>query len=230
MVPPRVVSLLPSTTETLIEWGLPPIACTRFCEQPSLPHVGGTKNPDIDAIIALRPDLVVMDTEENRIEDADALRAAGVDLLVTSVTSLDHVEPTLDALASAVGAARARWVPPAPMPARAHAFVPIWRRPWMALGRDTYGSSLLARLGFVNVCTEQDGRYPEVDLDDAARRGADLVIAPSEPYPFDERHRADLERVAPVTFVDGRHLFWWGARTPTALTHLTATLAANDQG
>src|SRR3954469_11976792 len=74
----RVVSLVPSITETLLAWGIEPVACTRFCEQPSLVHVGGTKDPDVDAIGRLVPDLVVVNDEENRREDAAALEAAGL--------------------------------------------------------------------------------------------------------------------------------------------------------
>ena len=70
----RVVSLVPSVTETLLAWQITPVAVTRFCEQPDLPHVGGTKDPDVAAIVELRPDLVVLCDEENRREDADALR------------------------------------------------------------------------------------------------------------------------------------------------------------
>ena len=73
----RVVSLVPSVTETLLAWGVDVIACTRFCEQPELLHVGGTKDPDIAAIVALAPDLVVVDREENRREDAEALDGRG---------------------------------------------------------------------------------------------------------------------------------------------------------
>ena len=73
----RVVSLVPSSTETLLALGVDVVACTRFCEQPAIPHVGGTKNPDIAAIVALAPDLVVLDEEENRREDADASRPPG---------------------------------------------------------------------------------------------------------------------------------------------------------
>jgi ABC-type Fe3+-hydroxamate transport system substrate-binding protein len=85
----RIVSLVPSSTETLLALGAEVIACTRFCEQPDLPHVGGTKNPDLDAIIALHPDVVVMDREENRIEDHDALVAAGLRVFVSDVRSVD---------------------------------------------------------------------------------------------------------------------------------------------
>jgi hypothetical protein len=93
----------------------------------------------------------------------------------------------------------------------------------MALGEPTYGSAILRALGIANVAAP-DGAYPELDLDAARSRGADLVIAPSEPYPFAERHRAQLEEVAPVVFVDGRDLLWWGARTKGALARLGQVL------
>jgi hypothetical protein len=93
----------------------------------------------------------------------------------------------------------------------------------MALGEPTYGSSLLRALGIGNVY--RDAPYPEVTLTDAAARHADLVVAPSEPYPFAERHRPDLEVVAPVRFVDGRDLVWWGVRTAGALERLAVALA-----
>src|SRR6185369_5763935 len=95
----RVVSLVPSLTETLIALGVPPVACTRFCEQPDLPHVGGTKNPDIDAIVALAPDLVFMDREDNRREDAEALEARGIEVLPTDVTAVADGEPMFLAVA-----------------------------------------------------------------------------------------------------------------------------------
>ena len=81
----RVVSLVPSVTETLLAWGVVPVAVTRFCLQPQLAAVGGTKDPDLARIVALAPDLVVMDDEENRRDDAEALEAAGLSLHVTHV-------------------------------------------------------------------------------------------------------------------------------------------------
>ena len=221
----RVVSLVPSVTETLSAWGAPPIACTRFCERPDLPHVGGTKDPDVARIVALHPDLVVVDEEENRREDADALADAGLQLHVTAVRSLDDVPPTLRALAAATGATF-RELPVAYTDnsrkfARGTAFVPIWRRPWMTINRDTYGSTLLVAAGITNVFADAPDRYPTIELDDAVARRPDIVLAPSEPYPFGERHRRELETVAPVTYVDGRDLFWWGVRTPAALARLS---------
>src|SRR5436305_3665412 len=112
----RVVSLVPSVTETLLAWGITPVACTRFCEQPSLPHVGGTKDPDVDAIVRLAPDVVVVDEEENRREDAEALLAAGLKIHVMAIRSLDDVAGQLDDLAERVEARRPQpAAPPEPV-------------------------------------------------------------------------------------------------------------------
>jgi ABC-type Fe3+-hydroxamate transport system substrate-binding protein len=219
-----VVSLVPSVTETLLAWGVEPVACTRFCEQPQLHHVGGTKDPDVAAIGDLAPDLVVLDEEENRREDHDALVAAGLAVHVLAVRDLAGLDGQMAALAEAVGA---RWEPigavDVPEPTR-RAWVPIWKRPWMALGEPTYGSAVLRALAVANVAAP-DGPYPEVDPETARDRAADLVIAPSEPYPFAPRHRPELERAADdVRFVDGRDLLWWGARTVGALARLRVAL------
>jgi ABC-type Fe3+-hydroxamate transport system substrate-binding protein len=226
---PRVVSLVPSVTETLLAWGVEPIAVTRFCEQPGLRTVGGTKDPDVAAIVALAPDVVVLCDEENRIEDADALDAAGMPLHVLSIRAVADVAPSLRALAGRLGVTAAVGdVDALPRPDAPHrtAFVPIWRRPWMTLNGDTYGSSLLAAVGVTNVFAPSDARYPEVTLDDAAARHPDLVLMPSEPYPFGDRHVAELAAVAPVEPVDGKDLFWWGVRTPEALARIGAQLEA----
>lgn len=219
----RVVSLVPSVTETLLAWGVEPVACTRFCEQPDLAHVGGTKDPDLEAIVALAPDLVVVDAEENRREDHDALAAAGLAVHVLRVRGLDDLDPQLGDLAGAVGATWDSVPTPSAVEPWGRAYIPIWRRPWMALGMPTYGSSVLAALGLDNVAADL-GPYPDLDLDGARRLGADVVVAPSEPYPFAERHRTELEQVAPVVLVDGRDLLWWGTRTRGALTRLADRL------
>jgi ABC-type Fe3+-hydroxamate transport system substrate-binding protein len=223
----RVVSLVPSVTETLLAWGVVPVAVTRFCEQPELPHVGGTKDPDIDAIVSLQPDLVVVDVDENTRPAADALAAAGVALHVTEVRGIDDVAPVLSALASAVGAPPPALGTSVRFPANRYrfaakrAFVPIWRRPWMTINADTYGSSLLAAAGFANVFADAPERYPVVTLEEAAARRTEVVLLPSEPYPFRERHRAELRTVsADVRLVDGQDVFWWGVRTPGALERL----------
>ena len=230
---PRVVSLVPSVTESLLAWGVRPVAVTRFCEQPHLRTVGGTKDPDVAAIVELAPDLVVVNDEENRREDADALGEAGLHVHVTHVESVADVDRTLDKLAAAVGTARPevertlfRRIAGESPDEGAHrtgrrVFVPIWRRPWMSLNARTYGSSLLEHLGLVNVFAEAADRYPTVDLDEVARRRPDLVLLPSEPYPFAVRHVDQVAALAAdVRLVDGQDLFWWGTRTPAAIGRL----------
>lgn len=223
MSEPRVISLVPSVTETLSAWGVTPIACTKFCERPDLVHVGGTKNPDIEKIVELRPTLVVVDAEENRREDYDALLAKGIEVHVLRVRSLEDINSSMLSLANRVGAQWETLALPRAALLRATAFIPIWRRPWMALGQPTYGASLLAHLGVVSVFTF-DGPYPQVELDEVARRKPSIVLVPSEPYGFKASHLVELEEVAPTMLVDGKDLFWWGARTRGALQRLAAAL------
>jgi ABC-type Fe3+-hydroxamate transport system substrate-binding protein len=234
----RVVSLVPSASETLVAWGIRPVAVTRFCEQPGLPTVGGTKNPDVDAIVALAPDLVVVDREENRREDAEALVAAGVDVHVTHVRAVADVAPMLVSLRAAVGLdpvdgeAEAAGKVAAPSGAGEvgagglRVWVPIWRRPWMTINGDTYGSSVLDACGVVNVLAGHPDRYPTVTLEEVVALGPDVVLAPTEPYAFADRHRHLFDEVAPMVIVDGRDLFWWGTRTRPAVARLGAQLAA----
>jgi ABC-type Fe3+-hydroxamate transport system substrate-binding protein len=219
--------------------GITPIACTRFCEQPDIPHVGGTKDPEVAQISLLKPDLVVVNDEENRFEDVDRLRKLGVPLHEMSPRSVADVGPAVAALAKAVGA-------PVPEPfgpstwrswleehrrrrkgEPRRTFVLVWRRPWMTLAGDTYGSSLLHLLGCFNVFTGQGVRYPMVQLEEAASRKPDLVLLPTEPYPFKERHVAEVAEGisdAEVVIVDGQDLFWWGSRTPGAVERLAGAL------
>jgi ABC-type Fe3+-hydroxamate transport system substrate-binding protein len=228
----RVVSLVPSATETLVALGLTPVGCTRYCDAPGIPVVGGTKRVDVDAVVALQPDLVVVNDEENRIEDADAMRARGVALHSMSPRSVADVGPAVVELSAAIDvpapapfSAWDAWCEAARVEIRAAAFVPIWRRPYMSVAGDTYGSSLLEHAGIANVLGDAGDRYPGVDLGVVARAAPDLVLLPSEPYEFGERHLPELRAAfatARIMFVDGRDLFWWGARTPAAHARLRA--------
>jgi ABC-type Fe3+-hydroxamate transport system substrate-binding protein len=212
-----------------------PVACTRFCEQPDLPTVGGTKNPDVEAIVALAPEVVIVNDEENRVEDAAALNAAGLRVHSMSPRSVADVGPAIVALGAAVGAEVPavfstpdwdRWLDEeravAPS-ARGRSAVLIWRRPWMTTNADAYGSSLLDLLGVDNVFADSNERYPEVALEEVAERRPDLVLLPDEPYAFRERHTQEVAAAvadADIRLVDGRDLFWWGVRTPAAASRL----------
>lgn len=231
----RVVSLVPSSTETLLALGARVVACTRFCEQPDLRHVGGTKNPDLDAIIALQPDVVVMDREENRIEDHDALVAAGVRVFVSDVRSVDEAIAVVGDLTALTHAPDDTFrtcqahsvLRPGTTLERRTAFVPIWRRPWMSIAGGTYGASLLELLGIDLVTADLADPYPTVELEDIAAIRPDLVLVPSEPYAFTHEHLDELAVAIPgarVVRIDGQDLFWWGARTPGAIERLAVTL------
>ena len=224
----RIVSLVPSVTETLAAWGADPVACTRYCERPDLEHIGGTKNPDVDAIAEMQPDLVVADREENRKEDYDALVAAGIEVEALHIASLRDVEPELSRLAARIGVS---WIAE-PLPPRRdafrlasggalRAFVPIWRRPYMTIGAQTYGASLLAWCG-VDVAFSDRGAYPTLDADDLSPERFDIVLAPTEPYRWRQRHLDELSEFAPTHVIDGQDLFWWGTRTPAAIARVAA--------
>lgn len=224
----RIVSLVPSATESLIALGVRPIACTRFCEQPGVPTVGGTKDPDVERIVALRPDLVVVNDEENRREDADALADAGVSLHSMSPRSVYEVGAALRGLGAVIGVEVHDPVMPPAAPLRGTAVAMIWRRPWMTQRRDTYGSSILERLGYANPFADAAERYPVVALKEIATLAPELVVLPSEPYPFRAHHVPEIGAAvgsARVELVDGRDLFWWGTRTVHALERLKDRLA-----
>lgn len=229
----RVVSLVPSLSEAVAVTapGLL-VGATDWCTHPAglaATRIGGTKNPDVPAILALRPDLVVANEEENREPDLAALRAAGTEVLVTEIRTLDQAFEELDrVLVTACGQARPRWLdeaeaawaalPPPRAPRRA--IVPIWRRPWMVLGNDTFAGDLLARLGVGNVYADHAERYPRIPLDVLNAAGADLVVLPDEPYRFTPDDGPEAFPALPAALVDGRYLTWYGpslVRAPAAL-------------
>ncbi|MEU7379411.1 MULTISPECIES: helical backbone metal receptor [unclassified Streptomyces] len=229
----RVVSLVPSLTEA-VAVSLPGVlvGATDWCTHPAdleVARVGGTKNPEVDRIAALAPDLVIANEEENRKPDLDALRAAGLDVLVTEVRDLPQAFRELARVLRACGGtARPRWLdeaeaawasPPLP-PRRTTAVVPIWRRPWMVLGRDTFAGDVLARLGVDHLHAGHAERYPRVPLEELRAAAPDLVVLPDEPYRFTADDGPEAFPGLPCALVSGRHLTWYGpslARAPRVL-------------
>lgn len=95
----------------------------------------------------------------------------------------------------------------------------------MTIGADTYGASLLRLCGIELVTADAPERYPTVTLADVP--APDVVLVPSEPYAFRDEHVTELAvgfPAAVVRRVDGQDLFWWGIRTPAALTRLRASV------
>jgi ABC-type Fe3+-hydroxamate transport system substrate-binding protein len=231
----RVVSLVPSLTESVARSGAAPgllVGATDWCVEPpdlSVARVGGTKSPSVAAVLALTPDLVLANFEENRAEDVAALRAAGVAVWVTAPRTVPAALTSLGRLLAVCGiasppwyaAACAAWPPGPPPPPRVTALVPIWRKPWMALGSDTFAGDLLARLGVANVLASSPDRYPTFALD--ALPAYDLVVLPDEPYAFTPDDAAAFGGV-PCAFVSGRHLTWYGPSLASAPDVLRAAL------
>lgn len=227
----RVVSLVPSLTETVAASGLL-VGATDWCVEPrglSVARIGGTKNPDVAAIVALEPTLVLANEEENRADDLDALRAAGLRVHVTYVRSVPQALDTLAEVCALVGlgsppwldAARAAWAGDVPEPT-ARAVVPIWRKPWMALGRDTFAGDVLARLGVANVLSGSPERYPRFEPETLPPY--DLVVLPDEPYAFAPGEEETFGGT-PAAFVSGRHLTWYGPSLAEAAGVLRRQLA-----
>lgn len=243
----RVVSLVPSLTEAVAVTapGLL-VGVTDWCSHPAglaAARVGGTKNPDVAAVVRLRPDLVIANEEENRGPDLDALRAAGIEVLVTEVRTLGQAFGELErVLVGACGLGRPNWLAEAeaawaavrPPAAPVRAVIPVWRRPWMVLGRDTFAGDLLARLGVVNVYADHAERYPRIGVDELRGSGAGLVVLPDEPYAFGPGDGPEAFPGLPAACVDGRFLTWYGpslTEAPAVIgAALRAALPAADPG
>lgn len=249
--PRRVVSLVPSVTESLFDLNLGDrlVGVTDYCVRPAaqtarLAKVGGTKGPDIARIAALRPDLVIVNQEENRREDAEALAAAGLALWVTHprtvadalnllwnmmyvfdetamVPRVQVIERTLDWV-QGVSRALAR---------RARVFVPVWWEPLMSFNADTYIHDLLRVCGGDNVFASSAGRYGQVALADVVAAQPDVILLPSEPFAFGAAQMAQFAALDvpaahsdSIYLVDGSLLTWHGTRLAYALDALPALL------
>lgn len=229
----RVVSLVPSTTQSLIDLGRADVlvGVTRYCPQPAgrqVPVVGGTKAADVAHIASLTPDLVLTNCEE-------ATRALLAQLDAVAPTwaafpkDLDGALDDLRDTATLIGADATAWIdairaarstPPA---RRLRVAWMIWRSPWMAVGGDTFVSAMLDAVGCDNALAGMPDRYPTLDLDALAAAAPDVVALSSEPFAFDEAHADEIVahtglRRDQIRFADGR-LSWHG-------THMLAALRA----
>lgn len=216
----RIVSLVPSLTEALAV-SAPDrlVGATDWCTHPAgldVPRVRGTKNPDLAAVRALAPDLVVANQEENRELDVRRLRESGVAVWVTRIESVEDSLASMARLfASALHLDDPPWLVEAkglwsiPAAPRVRVAVPIWRDPWMVVGSSTYTHDLLARAGLTNVLADRDGRYPSVPLEEIDGAGADVVLLPDEPYAFTADDGPEAF-ATPTRLVPGRLLTWYG--------------------
>ena len=233
-----MVSLVPSLTESVAVTRPEALAgATTWCTHPAgldVPRVRGTKNPDLAAIAALRPDIVLANQEENRRLDVERMRAAGIAVWVTVIRTLDEAFASLRRMFEValgwpqppwLAEAERVWRDPAPSP-RTAAVIPVWRDPWMVVGSGTFTGDLAARLGLDNVYDGDPGRYPHVDLADVLASRAELVVLPDEPYAFGPDDGPEMFPRQRVALVEGRSLTWYGPSLVTARGLLSQQLAA----
>lgn len=235
----RIVSFIPSLTETLLACGAEVVGRTRYCVHPAgavdgIPVVGGTKDADWGAVAALGPDLVVLDREENTRSMAAACPCPS---LAVHITSVGEAGPELSRLAAAAGlpaleAVAGRWSRAAARPPRPGdlATLPgmiawwrppgaqprveylIWRRPWMAVGRGTFIFSMLERMGLADRLTPHLEKYPRIELEELDPAGTVLLFS-SEPYPFARGREELLALGFSCGLIDGESYSWYGIRS-----------------
>lgn len=250
--PQRLVSLVPSWTETLfaMEAGAMVVGATRFCVSPAEPlaavsRVGGTKNPNLRMIAGLEPDLVIANAEENRREDIERIREQGIPVLTTyprtvpgAVESILRIGRALDRDGQAAALAREIALSVSGIEAglgvwsklRLRVFCPIWKNPWMAFNGDTYAHDVLRMMGFNNIYASAGERYPRTTLADALEHRPDIVLLPDEPYEFGASDVDELKAELPsalsrrVLTISGRDLHWYGVHMVEGLRALNERL------
>lgn len=252
MNPPRIASLVPSGTETLVALGLGHclVARTGFCIHPAdavaaVPKVGGTKDVNLGKLRKLAPTHVVVNVDENRLDTAEALRTFVPEVIVThprrpqdNLALFEQLraafadQPGVDERAAALSAdfsaalTRCRqraW------PGERVLYL-IWREPWMTVARDTYISRMLARIGWQTLPAAEGGesgprRYPVVEPSATWLADVEEVLLSSEPYRFGRQHIAEAQALCPaarVRLVDGELISWYGPRAVAGLRYLRA--------
>lgn len=250
----RIVSLVPSLTETVCALGRGDalVGVTRYCTEPSdalqrIERVGGTKNPNVARVGTLEPDLVLVNSEENRREDFEALERAGLTVFVSfsrRARDVIGLVSRLGQLTDCVAAAQRmaneltealRGLDGTPPMQRPRVFCPIWKNPWMSLNRDTYGDDLLRLAGGDNVCRDRPQRYCTVTLEEIAATDPEVMLLPDEPYVFAKKDLPSLaalsmtsaHRSGRIHLIDGKALSWYGPRTAMALLYLRAILGGH---
>lgn len=223
----KVISLVPSITETLFDLGLTSneiIGRTKFCIHPKeqvtdVEIIGGTKNLNIDKIKALKPDLIIANKEENVKEQVEELMK-NFKVLVTNVETLEDNYYLIKQLGYLFGKEeKAQFFNlktyevfdiPKPEKKLKVAYL-IWKDPYMTVGGDTFISRILEELGFENLFKDQK-RYPEIQLEDL--KEADFIFLSSEPFPFKEKHITEIQNVCvnqKIMIVDGEAFSWYGS-------------------
>ena len=243
--PQRIISLVPSQTELLFDLGVGArvVGVTKFCIHPkgarkSAAIIGGTKQFDFEKIAALQPDLIIGNKEENYPAGIEQL-AADFPVWLSDIVTLADARRMIRDVGALVNATAAAEALDAEIAAGFRASLPgpgprvlylIWRGPWMGAGAGTFIHEMLTAGGFLNVLAAR-ARYPELTAADITALRPEVVLLSSEPYPFKQKHLAELAALCPgahVELVDGEPFSWYGSRlrhTPAYLRRLRTRLA-----
>ena len=249
----KIVSLCPSLTELVFDLGAGEslIGRTKFCIHPTarvgaVEKLGGTKNPKIERILELAPDLVLMNDEENRREDAAALEAAGVRVLSSMPRTALETAAMVRAIGVAIARSREAEFIAADIERRADRvrrdavrYPPvryaclIWRDPIMTISDDTFIAGLLSLAGGQNVFGPRSDRYPTISAAELHDADPLLVLLPNEPFPFQEKHIQELSALARLPrerfrLSDGELLSWHGSRTPRGIDYAESLLRVHQ--
>ena len=247
----RIVSLCPSLSELVFDLGLGAdlVGITKFCIHPAdgvaaIEKVGGTKDPKVQRIIELQPDIVLLNREENRIEDAELLQQAGLTCHVSMPRTVGETAEMVRSIAEAIGRPGpgeliARDIEERSQSVRKQAqgqsavrwIYLIWRDPWMSVNSDTFVQDLLGLAGGVNAFADLEERYPVVQAAQIAEADPDAIYLSSEPFPFQQKHideLVELTRLPRERFhlVDGEYLSWHGSRTPDGVDYAAGLIRA----
>lgn len=235
----RIVSLVPSLTQLVLDLGAEKRlkGRTRFCIHPEdkvndIPIIGGTKNPGIDKILELEPDLIIANREENRKEDIEALE----DHCEILLTDIDTIEGALQAIseignklqcseqAAALSAEIRELSEDAPEAPGIRTAYFIWKDPWMSVGHDTYIHDVMRHYGLINVFGDRS-RYPETGAGELSELQPELILLSSEPYPFKEKHIAEIQKICPesrIELINGEWFSWYGSGMKVSFSELNS--------
>ena len=226
----RIISLVPSQTELLYELGLDKevIGITKFCVHPvtwfrTKTRVGGTKQLHLEQIRGMRPNLIIANKEENEREQVEAL-AEEFPVWISDIHNFTEAYAMIRDIGAITGrsnearelieAIKAGFQNMEKLSRPLSVAYFIWRNPWMVAGNDTFIHQVLTGAGFENAFN-LSGRYPEVTAQQLQEIQPDLVFLSSEPYPFREKHIAEIQLILPgskILLVDGEMFSWYGSR------------------
>lgn len=236
----KIVCLVPSLTELLFDLGLGErvVGRTRFCIHPKksvadVPIIGGTKNPNLNKIRAIEPDLILANLEENRKEDIELLQKDGYNVMVTEIGSVEEALFAIHDIGFTCGVQEKaknlihniqdELEKTVIFTGKTVAYL-IWRDPWMSIGHDTYIHSVMEHYKLHNVFSDAT-RYPKITLHEISQKKPDLILLSSEPFPFKEKHMKEVNDVctdSDIMLVNGEWFSWYGSRMLPSFAKLNA--------